>query len=67
MIVKDSEYIDFSKVPQTKGLSKSALVIIVTGLIMIFVMGGLSIGFSGWGHIWPSEKSMRVDMGTMNH
>ncbi len=58
---------DFSTVPKSKGLSKQALIILGTGLLMIFIMGGLTIGFASFGHDWPSDKSMRVDMGTMNH
>ncbi len=67
MIVKDSEYLDFNAVPQSKGISKEALIIVISGIIMIFIMGGLSIGFASSGHVWPSQKSMRMDMGTMNH
>lgn len=67
MIVGDKEYLDFSSVPQSKGISRQALVIVGIGIVMIFIMGGLSIGFASFGHIWPSEKSMRVDMGSMNH
>ncbi len=67
MIVHDSEYIDFSKVPQSQGMSKSTIVIVLVGLLGIFIMGGLSIGFASWGHVWPSEKSQRIDLGTMSH
>lgn len=67
VIVKDSEYLDFSSVPKSKGISKQAMIILGIGLVMIFIMGGLTIGFSGFGHVWPSDKSMRVPMGTMNH
>lgn len=67
MIVQDNEYLDFSSVPQSKGIGKQALIIVAIGVVMIFIMGGLSIGFASFGHVWPSEKSMRVDMGAMNH
>ncbi|HET9029076.1 MAG TPA: hypothetical protein VFN49_02790 [Candidatus Aquilonibacter sp.] len=65
MIVGDSEYLDFSKVPQSRGIGKSALVTMVIGLIGIFVMGFLSVIMSGFGHMWPSQKSMRADLGNM--
>ncbi len=67
MIVKDSEYLDFGAVPESKGISKEALIIVLTGIVMIFIIGGLSIGFASFGHVWPSQQSMRVNMGTMNH
>lgn len=67
MIVKDSEYLDFGSVPQSRGIGKTALIITIVGLIGIFIIGGLTIGFASWGHAWPSPKSMRIDMGTMNH
>ena len=67
VIVPDSEYIDFSTVPQSKGIGRSALIIVLVGIVMIFVIGGLTIGFASFGHMWPSEKSMRLNMGAMNH
>ncbi|MDP9023848.1 MAG: hypothetical protein M3N13_00550 [Candidatus Eremiobacteraeota bacterium] len=67
MIVKDSEYLDFKSVPQSKGISRQALIIVGIGLVMIFIIGGLTIGMASFGHQWPAEHSMRVDMGTMNH
>ena len=36
------------------------------GILGIFIIGGLSIGFASWGHMWPSEHSMRMDLGKMN-
>jgi len=67
MIVHDHEYIDFSVVPQSKGMSKAGLIFIVVGIIGIFIMGGLSVCLSGYGHVWPSERSERVNLGTMTH
>ena len=67
MIVHDHEYIDFSTVPQSKGVSRQTIVLTIIGLVMIFIMGGLVIGFASWGHVWPSERSQRIDLGTMNH
>ncbi len=67
MIVPDSEYIDFSVVPRSQGLSKTGAVFIVLGIIGIFIMGGLSVTFAGFGHVWPAEKSERIDLGPMTH
>jgi hypothetical protein len=34
-------------------------------VLMIFAIGGFSAFLSGYGHVWPSEKSMRIDLGKM--
>lgn len=65
MIVKDSEYLDFSKVPQSKGVPNGIYVLAVVGLIGIFIMGGLSAFMSSSGHLWPSEKTQRMPLGEM--
>lgn len=65
MIVQDSEYLDFSRVPESKGISKGTLVILGIGLIGIFAIGFLSVIFASFGHVWPSEKTMRLDLGSM--
>ena len=67
MIVPDSEYIDFSVVPQSKGVSHTTIVITLLGILGIFIIGGLVIGFASYGHVWPSEKSLRIDLGPMTH
>ena len=65
MIVHDSEYIDFSKVPQSRGVGKEAFIVLVIGLLGIFAMGFLSAFWSGYGHLWPAQKTLRADLGTM--
>ncbi len=65
MIVHDSEYVDFSKVPQSRGIGKEAFIALVIGLLGIFTMGFLSCILSGFGHLWPSQKTLRVDLGQM--
>ena len=65
MIVQDSEYLDFSKVPESKGISNGTLVIVAIGLLGIFIMGFLSVFLSGYGHLWPSQKTLRMDLGSM--
>ena len=65
MIVGDGEYIDFSKVPESKGIGTPAFIVLAVGLIGIFVMGYLSVIMSGFGHMWPAPKTMRMDLGNM--
>lgn len=65
MIASEHERLDFSSVPQSKGIGKTALVIVIVGLLGIFAMGFLSVIMSGYGHMWPSQKTMRMDLGDM--
>lgn len=65
MIVQDSEYLDFSRVPESKGIGKSTYVVLAVGLVGIFLMGYLSVIFAGFGHLWPSQKTQRIDLGSM--
>ena len=64
-MIEQQEVVDFSRVPVSKGMSNSTLVIVITGVIMIFIVGGLVIGFSGYGHLWPSTHTQRMDLGRM--
>lgn len=65
MIVNDSEYLDFSKVPQSRGIGKEAFWVLAIGLLGIFAMGFLSVIFAGYGHLWPAQKTLRMDLGQM--
>ncbi len=65
MIVHDSEYIDFNTVPKSRGIGREALVALALGLVGIFAMGFLSCFLSGFGHLWPSQKTLRADLGPM--
>ena len=65
MIVHDKEYLDFSKVPVSRGIGKEAFVALALGLVGIFAMGFLSCFLSGFGHLWPSQKTLRMDLGSM--
>ena len=65
MITQEHERLDFSKVPQSRGITNLALIIMITGVIGIFIMGYLSVIMSGYGHMWPAEKTQRMDLGNM--
>ena len=65
MIATDHDRLDFSKIPKSKGIGKDALIVLVIGLVGIFAMGFLSVIFSGYGHMWPAQKTMRMDLGSM--
>jgi hypothetical protein len=66
MIVSDNEYLDFSRVPQSRGVPHAILYAIAIGLVMIFAIGGSCVLLSGYGHKWPATSTMRVNLGP-NH
>jgi hypothetical protein len=64
-MIEHQQAIDFSVVPQSKGLNTFTKFILVVGVLGIFVIGGFSAFLSGYGHVWPSTHSLRVDLGKM--
>ncbi len=67
MIVRDDEYLDFSKVPESRGIPGFLYRIIAVGLLGIFCVGGACVLSAGYGHVWPSPQTQRVDLGQMHH
>lgn len=65
MMIEHQDTIDFSKIPESKGMSGATIAIVISGVFMIFVMGGLSIGFARFGHMWPSSHTERMPLGNM--
>ncbi len=66
MIVADEEYLDFSRVPKSRGVPKVLVVSGLVGLLMIFAIGAATVLFSGYGHHWPESSSMRVNLGQLH-
>jgi hypothetical protein len=64
-MIENQETIDFSVVPQSKGLNTGTKVILVIGVLMIFAIGGASAFLSGYGHVWPASHTLRYPLGTM--
>jgi hypothetical protein len=64
-IVEHQNTIDFSVVPQSKGLNTFTKCILVIGVLGIFVIGGFSAFLSGYGHRWPANTSLREPLGNM--
>ncbi|MGB6987014.1 MAG: hypothetical protein WBD74_13670 [Candidatus Aquilonibacter sp.] len=64
-MIEHQETVDFSHVPQSKGLNTGTKVILVVGILIIFAIGGASAFFSGFGHVWPSSHTLRIDLGKM--
>ncbi|MBV8490732.1 MAG: hypothetical protein JO199_09400 [Candidatus Eremiobacteraeota bacterium] len=66
MIVRDDEYLDFSKVPESKGVPPFLYRVIVVGILCIFAVGASCVFTAGYGHMWPSAQSQRPDLGNMH-
>ena len=62
MIVRDDEYLDFSKVPESRGVPSGLYRIAVVGLLIIFAIGAAVCLESGYGHHWPSNTTLRVPL-----
>jgi hypothetical protein len=67
MIVRDDEFLDFSKVPESRGVPRMVYFVAIIGIIGIFAVGGSSVVSSGWAHHWPSNTTLRVDLGKYQH
>lgn len=63
MIVRDDERLDFSAVPESRGVPTMVYYLAVVGLVCIFAIGGATVMSSGWGHHWPANTTLRVDLG----
>lgn len=62
MIVRDDEYLDFSKVPESQGIPPGLYRVAAAGLVIIFLIGAAVCLLSGYGHVWPSDTTMRVPL-----
>lgn len=62
MIVRDEEYLDFSKVPESRGIPEALYRIVAVGLLVIFAIGASVCLMSGYGHRWPSDTTVRVPL-----
>jgi hypothetical protein len=62
MILRDDEYLDFSKVPESRGVPTALYRVLVVGLVVIFAIGGSVVMLSGYGHHWPSNTTLRVPL-----
>ena len=63
MIVHDDEYLDFSKVPESRGVPNFVYRIAAVGILCIFAIGAACVFTAGYGHEWPSNTTQRVDLG----
>ncbi len=62
MIVRDDEYLDFSKVPESKGVPAGIYRLVAVALVVIFAIGAAVCLMSGYGHHWPAITTERVNL-----
>ena len=62
MIVRDDEYLDFSQVPESKGVPPGIIRLVALALVVIFAIGAAVCLMSGYGHHWPAITTERVDL-----
>lgn len=56
------DQLDERGVPISKGTPKAVRVAVVIGMCFIFGMGAITIAFSGYGHGWPMQKTLRIPL-----
>ena len=62
MIERDDEYLDFTQVPESKGVPPGIVRVVVMGLLIIFAIGAAVCLMSGYGHHWPAATTERVPL-----
>jgi hypothetical protein len=62
MIVRDDEYLDFSKVPESRGVPPALYRLAAVALLIIFAIGASVCLESGYGHHWPSDTTLRTPL-----
>ena len=66
MIVRDDEYLDFSKVPESRGVPSALYRVVAVGVLVIFAIGAAVCLQSGYGHHWPANTTLRVPLKELN-
>ncbi|HTX57702.1 MAG TPA: hypothetical protein VMD47_11445 [Candidatus Acidoferrales bacterium] len=64
-MIERQETINFTHVPQSKGIGTGTRWILGVGIVIIFCIGGAVVRLSGYNHVWPAEQSMRMNLGQM--
>ncbi|MBV8530128.1 MAG: hypothetical protein JO104_02335 [Candidatus Eremiobacteraeota bacterium] len=62
MIVRDDEYLDFSRVPESRGVPPFLYRVVAIGVLIIFAIGAGVCLESGYGHHWPADTTLRVKL-----
>jgi hypothetical protein len=62
MIVREDELLDFSKVPESRGIPPFLYRVVAVGILVIFAIGASVVLMSGYGHHWPSNTTLRIPL-----
>jgi hypothetical protein len=62
VIVREDEYLDFSKVPESRGVPPAIVRLVGIAIVVIFAIGASVCLMSGYGHHWPADTTERVDL-----
>jgi hypothetical protein len=62
MIVREDERLDFSKVPESRGIPPFLYRAVAVGILVIFAIGGSVVMMSGYGHHWPANTTLRIPL-----
>lgn len=66
MIVRDDEYLDFSQVPESRGVPSFLYRVVALGILCIFAVGAACVFTADYGHKWPAAQTQRVPLGNLH-
>jgi hypothetical protein len=52
--------VDERGVPTSRGVPMAVRIAACIGILVIFGMGAITIAMSGYGHLWPQTKALRI-------
>ncbi|MGH7738150.1 MAG: hypothetical protein ACREMP_09840 [Candidatus Tyrphobacter sp.] len=55
----DDYHLDFSEVPESKGIPRGIVLTVAIGFVVIFLIGAGVVLLSGHGHMWPALTTLR--------
>lgn len=54
--------LDDRGVPASRGIPRAVQIAMLVGVIAIFGMGAATLAFAGYGHVWPSVRTERINL-----
>jgi ABC-type transporter Mla subunit MlaD len=67
VIVHEGERLDFSKVPQSRGIPPMLYRLVVIGIVGIFAVGFAVVWNAPFGHHWPANTTLRAPLVNSNN
>jgi hypothetical protein len=61
------DILDERGVPASRGVPMVVRIAAIIGILCIFGMGAVTIGFSVYGHQWPATKALRIPLNNTYH